>query len=77
MFIMHLPLIRFGLRFVHWSTLKAANDLPIFAAYYAFFIVSLTMIGLFSVTWLFLLYKFTRFLIYFLFLSDEGPTLET
>ena len=24
-----------------------------------------------------LLYKFTRFLIYFLFLSDEGPTLET
>ena len=35
------------------------------------------MIGLFSVTWLFLLYKFTRFLIYFLFLSDEGPTLET
>ena len=35
------------------------------------------MIGLLSVTWLSLLYKFTRFLIYFLFLSDEGPMLET
>ena len=45
--------------------------------YYAFVIVYLTMIGLFSVTWLFLLYKFIRFLIHFLFLSDEGPTLET
>ena len=31
----------------------------------------------FSVTWLSLLYKITRFSIYFLFLSDEGPTLET
>ena len=30
-----------------------------------------------SVTWLSLLYKFTRFSIYFLFLSDEGPMLET
>ena len=36
------------------------------------------MIVLFSVTSLFLLYKLTRFFkIYFLFLSDEGPTLET
>ena len=35
------------------------------------------LIGLRSVTWLFLLYKFTRFFIYFLFLSDEGPMLET
>ena len=34
-------------------------------------------IGLLSVTWLSLLYKFTRFFIYFLFLSDEGPMLET
>ena len=33
--------------------------------------------GLLSVTWLSLLYKFTRFFIYFLFLSDEGPLLET
>ena len=32
------------------------------------------LIGLFSVTWLFLFYKFTRF---FIDLSDEGPTLET
>ena len=35
------------------------------------------MIGLLSVTWLSLLYKFTQFFIYFLFLSDEGPMLET
>ena len=35
------------------------------------------MIGLHSVTWLSLLYKFTRFFIYFLFLSDEGSMLET
>ena len=35
------------------------------------------LIGLRSVTWLSLLYKFTRFFIYFLFLSDEGPMLET
>ena len=35
------------------------------------------LIGLLSVTWLSPFYKFTRFLIYFLFLSDEGPMLET
>ena len=35
------------------------------------------LIGIFSVTWLSPLYKFTRFFIYFLFLSDEGPMLET
>ena len=35
------------------------------------------LIGLFSLTRLSLLYKFTRFFIYFLFLSDEGPMLET
>ena len=35
------------------------------------------VIGLLSVTWLSLLYKFTRCFIYFLFLSDEGPMLET
>ena len=35
------------------------------------------LIGLLSVTWLSLLYKFTRFSIYFLFLSDEGLMLET
>ena len=34
------------------------------------------LIGLFSVTWLSLLFKGIRFFIYFLFLSDEGPTLE-
>ena len=35
------------------------------------------LIGLLSVTWLSPFYKFTRFLIYFLFLSDEGPRLKT
>ena len=34
------------------------------------------LIGLFYVTWLSLLYKFTQFFIYFLFLCDEGPTLD-
>ena len=37
----------------------------------------LHLIGLFSVTWLFLVYKFTWFIIHFMFLSDEGPRLET
>ena len=35
------------------------------------------LIDLLSVTWLSLLYKFTRFFIYFLFLSDKEPMLET
>ena len=35
------------------------------------------LIGLLSVTWLSFLYKFTRFFIYFLFLTDEVPMLET
>ena len=35
------------------------------------------LIGLFSFTWISLLYKFTRFFVYFRFLSDEGPMLET
>ena len=33
------------LRLVYWSTLKIANDLPIFASYYAFVIVSLTWLA--------------------------------
>ena len=60
--------------------LKIAIDLPIFASYYALLCICYCfshLIGLFSVTWLYLLYKFSRFFIYFLFLSDEGPTLET
>ena len=35
------------------------------------------LIGLLSVTQLSLLYKFTPFFIYFLFLPDEGPMVET
>ena len=52
--------------------------LHIIMHYYAFVINCLPHLIL-SVTWLFLLYKFTRFFlfIYFMFLSDEEPTLET
>ena len=60
--------------------LKIAHDLPIFASYYALLCICYCfshLIGLLSVTRLSLLYKFTRFFIYFLFLSDERPTLET
>ena len=35
------------------------------------------LIGLYPVTWLSILYKFTRSFIYFLFLPDGRPTLET
>ena len=54
--------------------------LPNFASYYALLCICYCfshLIGLLSVTWLPLLYKFTWFFIYFLFLSDEGPMLET
>ena len=62
------------------STLKIANDLPIFVSimhYYAFVIVSLTWLAYFlSHDYLFYIIH-SDFFIYFLFLSDEGPTLET
>ena len=65
--------------YVYWSTLKIANDLPIFASYALLCICYCFShpIGLLSVTWLSLFYKFTRFFIYSLFLSDERPMLET
>ena len=75
MFI-HLHLFISRLRLVYWSTLKIANDLPILASYYAFVIVSLTWLAYF-LSRDYLSYKFTRFFIYFLSLSDEGPMLET
>ena len=56
--------------------LRLANDLPIFASYYAFVIISLTWLATF-LSRDYLLYKLTRFFIYSLFLSDEGPMLET
>ena len=53
------------LRLVYWSTLKIANDdLSIFESYYALLCICYCfshLIGLLSVTWLSLLYKFTRF----------------
>ena len=58
MFI-HLPLIHFAPpRLVYWSALKIANDLPIFVSYYALLCICYCfshLIGLFSVTWLFLI----------------------
>ena len=75
MFI-HLPLIHFAppprllIDFKNSTWLKHNN-----ASYYALLGICYCfshLIGLFSVTW-----SFTLFLVYFLFLSDEGPTLET
>ena len=70
------PTYSFHLSLVYWSTLKITNDLSIFASYYAFVIVSLTWLAYF-LSHDYLSYKFTCFFIYFLFLSDEGPMLET
>ena len=47
-----------------------------FASYYAFVIVSLTLLAYF-LSRDYLSYKFTRFSNYFLFLSNEGSMLET
>ena len=88
------------LRLVYWSTLEIANDLPIFASYYAFVTVSLTWLAYFlsrdylsyinyntnNIIFTQVVHSprrfsvgaiFTRFFLYFLFLSDEGPMLET
>ena len=63
--------------FIHLpSTLKIANDLPIFTSYYEFVIVSPSWLAYF-LSHDYLSYNFTGFFIYFLFLSDEGPMLET
>ena len=48
------------LHLVFWSTLKIANDLPIFASYYALLCICYCfsrLIGVFSVIWLSLFYK--------------------
>ena len=75
MFI-HLKLILL----VYWLTSNiTGNCLPIFVSYYISLCICYCfshLIDLFSVTWLSLLYKFTQLLIYFPFLSEEGPTLE-
>ena len=60
----HLPLIHFAPP-PRLMIEKIANDLPIFASYCALSCICYCfshLIGLFSVTWIFLLYKFTRFL---------------
>ena len=56
----------------YWSTLKIANDLPIFASYYAFVVVSLTWLAYF-LSHDYLLYKFTRFFnLFFCFSLTKG-----
>ena len=58
------------LRLAYWSTLKIANDLPIFASYYAFGIVSLTWLAYFlSHDYL----SYINSLGFLFILSDEGP----
>ena len=66
------------LRLVYSSTLNIGND------YFCVFLCIINicycfshMLVLFSVTWLALLHKFTRFFTYFLSLSDKKPMLET
>ena len=63
-----LPLIHFDrklrLLLVYWSTFKIGNYLPIFSFYYALLCICYCfshLIDLFPVTWLFFLYKTTRF----------------
>ena len=73
MFI-HLPLIYFAPPPCLPIDFKNSKWLTYF---YLFCYCFSHLIGLRSVTWLSLLYKFTRFSIYFLFLFDEGPMLET
>ena len=65
------------LYFVYWSTLKIANDLPIFASYYVFVIVFLTWLAYVRSHDYLSYINSLVFFIYFLFLSDEGPMLET
>ena len=70
--------LRFShLHLVYWSTLKIANDLPIFASYYVFVIVFLTWLAYVRSHDYFSYINSLVFFIYFLFLSDEGPMLET
>ena len=76
MFI-HLSCLTSRLRLFYWSTLNS-KWLTYFCILLCICHCFSHLNGLFSVTWLSLLYKFTRFFIYFLLLSDvQGPTVET
>ena len=76
MFI-HLPLILFAPP-PHWLIdFKNSKWLTYFCILLCICYCFSHLIALLAVTWSSLLYKFTRFLIDFLFLSDEGPMLET
>ena len=71
----HLFILR--LRLFYWSTLKIANNSPILASSYAFLIVYLTWLAYFlSRDYLSFIYSLGSFFL-FLFLSDDGPMLET
>ena len=72
----NLPLIHFAPRLL--IDFKNRKWLTYFCILLCIFFCFSHLIALFSVAWIFLLYKFTRFLEnYFMFLSDEWPTLET
>ena len=75
MFI-HLPLIHFGPPPRFLIDFKNSKWLTYFCTLLCICYCFSHLIGLHSVTWLSLFYKFTRFFIYFMFLSDEGPMLE-
>ena len=75
MFI-HLPLIHFAPPPRLLIDFKNSKWLTYFCILLCICYCFSHLIGLLSVTWLSLLYKFTQFFIYFLFLCDEGPTLD-
>ena len=76
MFI-HLPLIHFTPPPCLLVDFKNSKWLTYFCILLCICYCFSHLIGLLSVTWLLLLYKFTQFFIHFLFLSDEGPMFET
>ena len=66
------------IRLVYWWTWKISNILPTFASYYySFVIVSLVWLAYFLSHDYFSYINSHVLKIYFMFLSDKGPTLET
>ena len=79
MFI-HLPLIHFAPPRLLIDFKNSKWLTYFFATYYALLCICYCfshLISLLSVTWLSILYKFIRFFINFLFLSNQGPMLKT
>ena len=70
------PPLRLLIDFKNSKRLTCILHLIMYYHYYAFVTVSLTWLAYF-LSHDYLSYKFTRFFIYFVFLSDEEPSLET